>query len=151
MTITQHFIPNRNFLPENYFRHQVYILRYTGIELVKEETFWYSVYSKIILFITVYTYTCVEGYELYANWGDLNAITNVLNYLVTHIIGTIKITFLYVHRYRFKKMIKKLHEGLFAPNVNRGGPAEEDAIKRVVFITEVAVGLLIKKISQTHF
>lgn len=136
-TILKSFL--KKDIPENYFRAEVYILRYTGIELVREETFWYQIYSKIALFVLVYSYTCVEGFELYAEWGDLNSVTNVLNFLVTHIIGSIKITFLFIHRKRFKEMMRKLHEHPFIPDEKRGGPDEVTSVRRVVKKTEIQV------------
>lgn len=74
-------------LPTNYFRVQVTVLRYLGIELYKEESFWYGFFSKFLLFNTVILFTGLETYEFFVQWGDLNTIASVTNYLLTHIMG----------------------------------------------------------------
>lgn len=40
-----------------------------------------------MLFVVVFQGTFGEALEFYAQWGDLNAIVTVSNYLFTHTIG----------------------------------------------------------------
>lgn len=145
-------------LPENYFRAAVSILRCFGIELERRETVAYGIFSKISIFFWAYFYTFVECYELYASWGDVNAMTHVVNYSVTHIIGdekkrqtrqtkycsgnftgAIKITVLFLTRGKLKRIMKRLHEGILKPNRNRGGDEEEKLVRECIHKTELVV------------
>nr|QBB72944.1 odorant receptor [Protaetia brevitarsis] len=123
-------------LPKNYFRAQVKILRFLGVELMRDETIKYRIYSCIMLFIVAIQGTFSEAVEFYAQWGDLNAIVNVTSYLFTHSIGIIKVMMLFYNRKKFGKMIKTLHNKPFAPEVNRGGDIEEKYLRQIVRTTE---------------
>lgn len=67
------------------------ILRSLGIELIKEETLKYKIYSRTILFIVVYLFTFGETLEIYSQWGDLNAVVNVISFAFSHIKGIIDV------------------------------------------------------------
>lgn len=94
-------------IPENYFRgevnisnfllttpslkrvfFQLYLLRYCGIEVVKDETFWYKIYSYISMFMWVFMVPFLEVYEFYPAWGsDINTLAAIYMYSMTHVNG----------------------------------------------------------------
>ncbi|GJQ81915.1 hypothetical protein Trydic_g20383 [Trypoxylus dichotomus] len=136
-------------LPENYFRIEVNILRALGIELMEEETLKYKIYSRIVLFFLVYVFTFTETLELYAQWGNLDAIVLVISYLFTHIKGVIKVTLLLYNRKKIGNILKMLHNKPFAPDSSRGGPIEEKYVRNIIKITETQLVIYFTVVSVT--
>ncbi|XP_071052649.1 odorant receptor Or2-like isoform X2 [Onthophagus taurus] len=138
-------------LPENYFRLEIYNLRAFGLEMLKEESWLYTIYSRITLLFLVYSFTAGESLEVYLNWGGLNALVDVVSYLFTHIGGAVKVTLLFYNRKKFGAMIRKFHAIPFAPNPTRGGNVEAEFIRKVIKITDIQFGVYMTFVSATLF
>lgn len=111
-------------------------MRYCGIEVVKDETLLYTIYSHLSIFFWAFFYTFVELYEFYASWGDIDKLAGIFMYSMTHVNGTIKIGILFLTRHKYKRIMKMLHEGMFKPDVNRGGIDEKKHVRNCVRKTE---------------
>lgn len=93
----------REKLPQNYFQLQIFLLRWNGLELKREESFAYSIVSKFSIFFYTYLYIAVEGYEIYMSWDQIYAHSNVLICLSIHLMGEITKNFLlYNSEYQYK-------------------------------------------------
>lgn len=127
-------------LPSNYFRGVIRALRYLGIELERaEEPNWFTWYSKIGMLVWLYTYTCVECWEFYLSLHNIDAMLNILNFLITHVVGVIKITDIYVKRDRYRQIMAKIQTGIFAYDETVGDKKEEFIIRDVIKKTEFQV------------
>lgn len=78
---------HRKDLPENYFRGELTVLRYIGIEILNEPSRLYKIYSMVFLIFVVYFYPCTELLEIYASWDNMDNLTKVLFYCGTHATG----------------------------------------------------------------
>ncbi|XP_031339009.1 odorant receptor Or2-like [Photinus pyralis] len=114
-------------LPEYYFKYQTGLLRLVGVELKdRDETPRYRIYSIITLICTL-GYVIIETLELFYH-DSFDAVTHVLDFVISHDLGMVKVLVVYKNRQAIGDLLRSLHEGVFKPNMERGGVFEKKSI-----------------------
>lgn len=123
-------------IPPIYFKVHLKILFYLGIDILpiesKIKSFFFHLYSLFIIGLMC-VYTISEGLDMVINFTDIYNLTFGLCYFVTHILGTAKMFLMLIMRKKLWHHLYTLENGIFQPNVQRGGFEEirlvKDAIK----------------------
>ncbi|CAH1371553.1 unnamed protein product [Tenebrio molitor] len=104
---------------------------------------FYSYSIFIIGLMCVFTIT--EFLDMVLNFEDIYKMTFALCYFVTHILGTVKMFLMIALRKKLWNHLKTLEEGIFKPNIQRGGINEIDFVKDAIQLCKRQARICIPK------
>ncbi|KAF5270182.1 hypothetical protein FQR65_LT05662 [Abscondita terminalis] len=114
-----------------HFYKEVTLLKFLGISLTKNKSVLYTIYSICILTVTTVLHPILVIREIYVQ-GFQNYIDYVV-YEFAYIVA--KTVVAYQNRIKFGKILRKLHEHPFLPNVDRGGEKEQKLMEACKWTT----------------
>ncbi|GJQ74197.1 hypothetical protein Trydic_g19108 [Trypoxylus dichotomus] len=126
----------------DYFWIHKLILKATGISLGKNDSKLYRAYQ--IFVFSLFASDIVEQIcmvTLYRRVIDITEIATLIYMLSTLTLGIIKFFVLLNNRTSVTASLASLHEGIFAPNFERGGAFEAETVKKAVATTRLQLAI----------
>ncbi|KAI7815665.1 Odorant receptor Or15 [Rhyzopertha dominica] len=124
-------------LASDYFRMHLKVLKWLGIPVrpLRHRTFVnvvYCIYAVVFVTIMAIMLIVTEAIDLFLHLDDMDRLSFGLCYLVTHILGFVKVIMFLIKRKKICELLDALEDGLMLPNMERGGQQEFVFIKNAI-------------------